>query len=175
MKAFHWAASPSRKAFVLLLGACAASDQTSDADDAGDTDDTDTDTFVPPPLTYTVEWDSQGVACASGASGGGFGAAEPISITVELGCVDSCNMESFETRCTTSLLPGLLVVSSHGHVTYYEETTTTCTATCMPLVAQCEYAAGLTEGAWGLSYSATLTWFDVPTTDVVCAADTDDL
>ena len=161
---------------LLVLGACVATDQTSD-DDAGtdaDTDDTDPVTTNRPPPTYTVEWDSQGVACVSGAEGGGFVVGEPLSVTVALGCVDPCNMESFETRCSVSTLPGLLVVSSHGHVVYYEETTTTCTATCMDLVANCSYEAGLTDGEWGLSYSATLTWFDVPTTDVVCAADTDD-
>ena len=157
----------------VLLGACVAAE----TPDPGDTDeerDTDPGTTGPPPPTFTVEWDSQGVACVSGAAGSGFGGAESLSVTVALGCVDPCNMVSFETRCTASVLPGLLVVTSHGHVVYDEETTTTCTATCMPFVAECSYEAGLTEGQWGLSYSATLTWFDVPTSDVVCAADTDD-
>jgi hypothetical protein len=155
---------------LLLAAACVATDPTSD--DAVDTGTPPTDGLPPP--TYTIEYDSQGVACVAGETGDGFAADEPLHVTVDFGCVDGCRVQSSETRCTASTLPGLLVVSSHGHVVYYEDTTTTCTATCMPLVASCSYDVGLTDGQWGLSYSATLTWFDVPTTDAVCAADTSD-
>lgn len=161
-----------RALYALALAAsCVAADPTSDPQDT----DTTTTTTVPPfPPVFTVEYDSQGVACVFGEGDGGFAADEPLQVTVDFGCVDPCNMESFETRCTTSILPGLFVVNSHGHVVYFEDTTTTCNGTCMPLVAECSYDVGLPEGEWGLSYSATLTWFDVPATSAVCAADTDD-
>jgi hypothetical protein len=152
---------------ALCAAACVATDPA--------TDGVDTDTApLPPPPTFTVEYDSQGVACIAGENGEGFGASEPIEVTVDFGCVDGCRVASFETRCKALTLYDLLTVSSHGHVVYYEDPTTTCTATCMPLAAQCSFEPGLTEGAWTLSYSATLTPFDVPTTDTVCAADTSD-
>ena len=167
--------------WLVVLASCASSDDTtpSDTDEPDDTDHVhDTDPPDTPVLTELVEYDSQGTACLSGPVVEAFGAFETIRITVFFGCIDTCDLLSTETRCSSSLLSNTLAVSGHGHAVYAvpdpSTATTDCTASCTQLTASCEYTAGLAEGDWVLAYSATVVPFTIPSANVVSAADTDD-